>query len=493
MCVSLQFAGAQPFARHFWLNKESVNYTLSPPTSKGEWILAAARTERHADGSIGAKNTIAVFRLDKDYKILPSVIDPCSEDVSVIGIPKTEDTTVFDPYMDFVIHSVVEVVGSYGGKYVLCGSVRNTKDGTTAKPAGIVAVLGANLELLGMHKYNQASVFYSVYAKDSFYYVCGQMQDGRGIVLRDSLTAPTPNWSSTTWETTFPWAFHKIVPNNHPFLPEISVSGTDGVDRIGWSVFLTLPGAFTYWNGQYFKAQYPIDPMSKVTLAYYPPASSNPGSTSLLLSASTGQPTVPGAQTVLHTYFCGNNQQQTINSYFTIDWNGRLEDMDCGGDKVAWVGNRLMSSTQPRRTADYIHISYPAIPPMAPMISFFPSNQTDYSAFYSLHKVHYFPNPLPYADNEFHAGGYYNNYSNTIDHPVDRTTLVVTPERLFNGDDDKFPCAERKELDIKEYPKLQTLSYPMYRLYTNGTRQLRLTQRYSFCTMDCEGNKIINL
>lgn len=507
VCMTLQKAEAQaPLARHFWLNQESVNYTLSPPTSKGQWILAAARTERQATG-VGQKNTIAVFRLDYKYAILrnesPELEDPCSEDVSVIGIPlyNEEDLEagqeqVFNPYMDFTVHCVVEVDDSVE-RYVLCGSVRNTAQGASAKSIGIVAVLDEHLKLISLHAYDTVKMFYSVYAKGSFYYACGQMQNGKGIVLQDSLLGLSPWWGISAWVTNYPWVFHKIVPNNtsNPNLPEVSVSGANDT-AIGWNVFQTTWGSFTHWSGQSFKPPYAIDTLSKVTLAYYPPVSSNSNLTGLLLSASSG-PTATGRQ-VLHTYQFNYNKSPIMNHAFYIDWRGRLEDMDCDGDDssrygVAWVGNKPGTADIPQPTADYIHtdISFPpATPNSAYVIPFTPYySNNDKSAWYSLHKVHYFPKTLPNGNNEFHAGGYYHNYFYTSDHPLNRTTFVVTPDLVIQDIGEKAPCAEKIELTITDITPFNTTSFSMQRIYIEGEDIEKFTQRYGFCTMDCEGNR----
>ena len=197
----LQFADAQPPSDKFsWLNQEGVKYTVSPQTSKGDWILAAARGE--ADAISGRKNAIVVFRLSSpDYEISPSGISvPDSENVSVVGIREGDEDEDEEPRLypcaDFEIHSVVECRNP-NEYYVLCGSIRQALSDveiSTAIPSGLVVILDANLQSVSMRIYHEISVFNSVYAQDSFYYVCGEIHPDymhpsfkENIVLRGSL------------------------------------------------------------------------------------------------------------------------------------------------------------------------------------------------------------------------------------------------------------------------------------------------------------------
>ncbi|MCL2131668.1 MAG: hypothetical protein FWH36_04330 [Lentimicrobiaceae bacterium] len=492
----LQFANAQPpFALHYWLNVEGVNYTLSPPTSRGEWILAATRGEKDPNGVVsGWKNNIVVFRLDGlDYEILPgSSTIPCSEDVSVVGLLLEEEddegevVQKLDPNVDFIVHSVVECCNPKE-YYVLCGSMRQpSPDGEigTGTPMGMVVVLDPDLNVVHLRQYEDVSVFYSVYARDNFYYVCGQMQNGTGVVLRDSLLGHrAPSASSMAFQTFFPWAFHKITVRDVPCsgdYQEFSVSGTNG-SEIGWAVVVTHAGLLSRSRYEVFHPGFVIDSNSKVAITYYSP-SSTPG---LLLSASDGNE--------IRTFEIPHNQQQAINE-FKMPWaGGVLEDMACGGNdyEIAWVGNVKGTGTNPQWTADYIHTNMSSFT-SASIISFTPySFAPDHSAYYSLHKVHYFPGSLPRGNNKFHAGGYYRNYSPSYasDHPYDRTTFVVTPDVVVDEDEDDFPCASKRDEKIDATRSFQSVPAPSMDLYIEGIEPDGIRQLYKFCTMDCAGKR----
>ena len=254
-CLPFAEVQAQPFTKHSWLNADGVNYTLSAPTSDGNWIIAAPRREliQKPDGTsylAPRKNTIAVLRVDNpDYAITQT--GPCADnEVSVIGkmMMTPAGKEVFDPEVEFEVHCVVQSINP-DTAYILCGSITSlidfeTEDGDVVEmdfKRGMVAVLNSQLELISLRHYPDVKIFYSVYAQDGYYFVCGQLQDipqfthnGRGIVLRDSITKQqitTPTYMRG-FQTTTPWVFHKIAvrkdPAYHqtPSYYEFSVSGS---------------------------------------------------------------------------------------------------------------------------------------------------------------------------------------------------------------------------------------------------------------------------
>jgi len=458
----LQFANAQPFARHHWLNPMGENYTLSPPTSRGEWIIAAPRNERLTSGAFAArKNTIAVFRLDNAYNIVPS--SACPEEVSVIGM---DAGGVFNPDADFVVNCIVESCNP-DEAYVLCGSVSMSP---SDPHVGMVAVLDAQLNLVDMRRYPNVRVLNSIYAQDGYYYAGGQENNGVGIVLRDNIAAATSSfWSVSVFETTIPWDFHKIAVRENSCsqaYAEIAVSGTDG-GNMGWASFLIIGsmGMFTHNHDMMFAPPFGIN--SKVPIAYYPPVAA---SQDLLLSASSGAE--------IHGYVINTVPSYAISRAFSIHWDGELEDMDCSGDKVAWVGKAYGSPIPipvPFPVAEYIRTDITINPP-ADIISFFPPQNT--SGYYHLHKVHYSA-----RDNEFHAGGYFEGFD-TQNNP-NRTTFAVTPEP-FQQTNCNFL---RQEHNINPFPDPPILHLPLTSTNIQGNLFQGLTKKFGFCTMDCDGNK----
>ncbi|MCL2131238.1 MAG: hypothetical protein FWH36_02095 [Lentimicrobiaceae bacterium] len=187
--------GQAQFKRYYWLNPMSVNYTLSYPTSSGEWMLAAARQERGAPN----KNTIAVFKVDNAYNILDS---------RVIGRYWIGEE--FDPNVNFEIHCIVESFNPTG-HYIICGSMR-----TGTAIIGVVFVLDAGLHPQFMREYPEVRNFYSVYAQDGYFFACGQTQDGHGIVLRDNVVNAQPPPAAQAWITQVPWDYQKIRVVNSP-------------------------------------------------------------------------------------------------------------------------------------------------------------------------------------------------------------------------------------------------------------------------------------
>ncbi|MCL2131653.1 MAG: hypothetical protein FWH36_04255 [Lentimicrobiaceae bacterium] len=209
----------------------------------------------------------------------------------------------------------------------------------------------------------------------------------------------------------------------------------------------------------------------------------------------------------LYTYVFNDNQNPNqMNAAFLIFWDCELEDMDCGREnededeedggpcKVAWVGNN--TSQAPPHTAEYLRtdISIPyALPTSALNITFLPYNYADDpSGYYSLHKVHYFPNDDPDAvvpgDNQFHAGGYHQSGEdddNSCGKPGDRTTFAVTPESVPAS----VPC--KQQINRPTLPKNTIIPLEFFvgpvRVYAKPLPEL--TRWYGFCTMDCEGKR----
>ena len=485
---------SQPFARHYWLNPQGVNYTLSPPTRSGNWIIAAPRNERLSPTSyVPRKNTIAVFWTDNaDYAILPKLAGGCSDEVHVIGLRTA--TGDFDRNVDFEVHSVVQSCNS--DIVVLCGSIRMSP---TDAPIGMVAVLDSQLNVVDFRYYKDVRVFYSVYAQDGYYFVCGQTQQNTAIVLRDSVARPVYLQNITAFHTlNYPdWAFHKIAVRHQSGQPcsfEFSVSGgrggmADKLTDIGWAVFQMNMGFLTFSNAAYYFNTGDTF-TSRVSIANYPPVTSPPPTTpqGLLLSASTGSS--------IYTYVFNNNQQWTMNDAFRMLWTGRLEDMDCGGTgipgnpyQIAWVGNRFGTGQQ---TADYIRMNttYPApatLPTSTPWIYFIPFNASPgYNMYYSLHKVHYG------KDGQFHAGGYYSEGTAAN---ANRTTFVVTPE-LIKADN---TCTKIDEIKPDRFKTVTPNPLSIARIYIQGEKLFGVTKRYGFCTMNCDtkreldcGNQLID-
>jgi len=472
--VPVQAQPHDPFTLHYWLNPSGVNYTLSAPTTNGEWIAAAPRNERLSAVGVTPpvyaprKNTVAVFRMSNaDYTMLPT-----SDDVKVFGV---NTGSGFNKEVDFEVHCIVESCNPVQ-MYILCGSISMSEEDS---PVGMVAILDAQLNLVSLRHYDDVKVFYSVYAQDGFYFVCGQMQNSYGnaaIVLRDAIVSLTPLVNITAFYTpNHPdWAFHKIAVRKAPGYPlpcsfEFSVSGageSENGPQIGWAVFQMSLGFFNFSNAAYSFTLPNYIPNSKVTIANYP--SSAPLSTTqgLLLSVSDGQR--------IHTYAFNNNQQQVMNGAFRIPyWYGVLTDMDYdGGDKIAWVGNDI----KPPQIAHYFRstLTYPysSPPPLGLNIRFTPFNQPT-NAYYSLHKVHYYTGA-------FHAGGYYNGKDEKGNY--NRAVFAVTPEHVW----DNNHCTERKEINFEEEDVQLLKPISVARVYIQGQYIEYLNRTYGFCTMDCE-------
>ncbi|MDR0205641.1 MAG: hypothetical protein LBI45_00010 [Bacteroidales bacterium] len=477
--VPVQAQPQDPFALHYWLNPMGVNYTLSAPsTTNGEWIAAAPRNERLSPVGVvpivyaSRKNTVAVFRMSNaGYTLLPN-----PDDVKVFGV---NAGGIFNQEVDFEVHCVVQSCNR-DTNYILCGAISLSED---HNPVGMVAVLDTRLELVNLRYYEAVKTFYSVYAQDGFYFVCGQMQDSTAIVLRDSIPSRILQNNITAFYTRNQpnWAFHKIAVRKAPGyqLPcsfEFSVSGareTGDSPQIGWAVFQMNLGFFTFSNAAYsFTPNHGLN--SRVTIANYPsnaPLSTTQG---LLLSASDGNK--------IFTYVFNDNQQQVMNGAFRIpNWYGVLTDMARGGNEVAWVGNRGTTPTSQR--ADYIrtNIPYPYpsspptyVPPTAQYIIFTPVNQPP-AAYYALHKVHYND-----GDGRFHAGGYYNGRDENGN--CNRAVFAVTPEQVWEDN----RCTERKEINFENEAVRQLEPIAVARVYIQANMLPKLTKTYGFCTMECE-------
>jgi hypothetical protein len=381
---------------------------------------------------------------------------------------------------------------------------------------GMVAVLDANLNLVNLVCYKDVRVFYSAYAQDGFYFVCGQMRQvpylSTAIILRDSLYSQISLVNIEAFQTPNQpnWAFHKIAVRDATdyrpcsFELNVSIGGeTEANQEMGWAVFQmnSSLGSFTFYNSAYsFNPDFIRN--SKVTIANLPPFTLPPPTTNfqgILLSASSG--------TDIYTYVFNNNRQRIMNNAFIIrNWHGKLEDMDCGGNdpnkyEIAWVGNRLGTAENPQRTADYIHtyMPYPAyysyVPPLAQWIYFIPFNATlDRNMYYSLHKVHYFPDYRLGGDNQFHAGGYYNEGRETAN-DRNRTTFAVTP----NGVPVSNQCTYREMISTEHRDTIPLTPIAIERVPLEGEPLQKLTKWYRFCTMDCDkkrdddcGNFLIN-
>jgi len=445
----------------------SVNYTLSHPTSNGEWMLAAARHGQVQGVPSTNKNTIAVFRLDNAYNILDS---------RVIGFPGGMDG--FHPDVDFEIHCIVESVNPMGN-YIICGSIR--RDNVAVK-SGLVVVTDAGLNPLSIREYPDVLNFYSVYAQENYYYVCGRRHDGSGIVLRDDVTAFAP--MAMAYVTYDQWDYQKIRVVTNPGTGVIKVSGTgfSGIapsPYMGYSIFNAKaadfspvvnptpplpPNPIASWKFQ--PSGHGIG--SKVVIANHPGGSAGNG---VVLSVSNGD--------TIYTYLFF--QQPEISAAFKIPISGVLEDVECAGEpgpQIAWVGN-TDTNIIPRQ-AYYLHMDIPPffIPPPSPLLPFpsvpvaavyFSPSFAAANAYYSLHKVYFHKN----GDLQFHAGGYYNDSDNN------RTTFVVTPDFAQECVDKQ---AGPQTTDIA-LPSLQSLD--LIEMHFPVNELPRFSKRYIFCEMDC--------
>ena len=541
MCFYLQFTNVQAqFAKHHWLNEKGVNYTLSLPTTDGHWIIAAPKQEQFKteDGEVAyapGNNVIAVLKVDNPNYNIVGTAESCEPNaVAVIGMRQNPNSDEFNKDVHFEVHSVVQsykvdaVHNVDTVHYILCGTIQEVDD---EFPVGMVAVLDSNFKLVSLRRYPDVKVFYSVYAQDGFYYVCGQMQsyspyNEKGIVLRDSIANPivAPNIRGF-FSAKDNWVYHKIAVRKDPAYQasnsyyEFSVSGYStlgdfGGDKInnnrevGFSVFQLSMGNISFLYGLWFETNMPIN--SKTALAYYPPEPTSPSyqATGLLLSVSKGHGDGGGD---LYTYvFDDNSNPRQTAPYFVVPWDDCiLEDMDCGKEDasqgeeegtsygVAWVGNNRVVSPQFGEYAR-TNIQYPYASQSYTAVlnkfyqKFYNSGgdlEIDQEAYYSLHKVHHFPNQkLKTGDYLFHASGYSQSGDNPNipcgNNPRFRTTFAVTPESIPAS----VICKEQRE--VTTYGgEVETIEFYMGAVRVYATPLLGDTQWYGFCTMDCEGKK----
>jgi len=460
MVLFMQHGQAQ-FKRHYWLNPASVNYTLSYPTSNGEWMQAAARQDRNSH----FKNTIAVFRMDNSYATLDS---------RIIGLPWSGGEEQFDPYVDFEIHCIVESFNPTG-YYIICGSIRRGE--AAAGVSGLVVVIDAGLNPLSIREYPEVKNFYSVYAQDNFYYVCGQTKQGQGIVLRDDVTNYVP--TAQAYVTQQQWDYQKIRVRNSPGRGEIGVSGSfvseDEPGEMGYTSFNATATNFSPIPNASWKFP-PVNNHSiesKVVIANYPGA----GGLGLILSVSD----VNGIYTYLFVNYQTPTLPLTLPIAFKIPCYGSvLEDIDCAGDdgitssyQIAWIGN------YPQQTAYFANMNFPPQPMPFPFpttavrfIDFNPVPTTD-NAYYSLRKVHYYKLP---GDGKFHAGGYY--YHND----GNKTTFAVTPELVL-----KEECTTEREEETVSLVRPRLTFHSLIEMEVSVNELKKFSKKYHFCTMDCQG------
>jgi hypothetical protein len=457
----LQQAQAQ-FKRHYWLDSLSVNYTLSHPTTNGEWMLAAAKQEPNSQ----FKNAIAVFRLDNNYAIWGS---------KVIGRRLVGEE--FDPNVNFEIHCIVQTFNP-AEHYVICGSVKRAP---TAQTEGFIVVLDAGLNPQPMRNYPDVRNFYSVYAQDGYFYACGQMQNGRGVVLQDQVANLFPNalvWATTPEQQR--WDYQKIRVMTNPGSGQIKVSGQgfrnpDIPLEIGYTIFNVGANGFSPAPNPVapssWRWQLPVNVInSKAVIANHP-------------GGNGGQGVVESVSDANYIYTYMFPQQPSPGFAFRIRCTGGiLEDVECAGtpvSQIAWVGNF------PQRTAYYLHTnlnsSFP-IPP-ATFTYFYPFPKMD-NAYYSLHKLYFNRNQL-----EFHCGGYYKHNDGN------KATFVVTPDLLIEGENE---CIKREEVGIEDLP-IPDL-HPLYLMQMEVKVMFweSLSREYDLKDMDCYeetekdcGNQII--
>ena len=424
------------------------------------------------------KNTIAVFRMDNTYTI---------QDSRIIGLPMAGSEDKFDPNVDFDIHCIVESANPTG-YYIICGSIRRG-DGTGT--TGIVVVLDAGLNTvpsaMGLREYPDVSHFYSVYAQDNYYYVCGRKHDGRGIVLRDNVTNYVP--MAMAYITLQQWDYQKIRIRDIPGSGEIRVSGTgysdDGVaTEMGYTAFDIRAGNFSILTNTWGPASWKWVPIghsigSKVMISNHPGGS---GGLGLIVSVSNANG--------IYTYLFFSHP--ALNSAFHIPCpRGVLEDVECApdngnGPRIAWVGNTMPSDDMPQQRAYFLRVNLPhplpnpnPFPGAMATFTYFQPFPTTNNAFYSLHKV-YFERTFS-GNGEFHAGGYYKHSNNN------KTTFAVTPELIYNN------CVTRNNvhataINIPVGFRLQSLVLLNDRVNVNelGT----LSKKYHFCPVDCDNNDL---
>ena len=489
MCFCLQFTKVQaqgdPFKCHYWQKEHSVNYTLSYPIvdadSTLKWLQAVAKHD--VDGHGNFKNTIAVLKLDNYYNI-PWGIEP-----KVFG--KSNGGEEYDPYVNFEVHSIVQSCNP-DTTYILCGSMGDEESGQTA--TGMVAVLNTNLDVISLREYPDTKVFYSVYAQGENFYVCGETVNNSGIIMQDNIITPGLNRMAYV---DLNWVFHKIRAKGAPCeYNEINISGiyTDNIGQfIGYTTYKLYPTNFSYVDqiqvSLTFSPPLPpppipstIVPNSRVTISNYPGHKDG-----LILSISDDKH--------IYMFMFDRSASPLITTYGFIisDWEGVLEDMDCAGYvssgqqyyRIAWVGNKKNPDEKPPLVADYLvaDLANPSFPPRFPsnfanIISFKPSN-ADETAYYSLHKIHFYGTHNLSGDNRFHTGGYYSGRDETFNPNI--ATFAVTPEDVI----DKVTCASRWERRILSF------NFPPYRCYqaVEITPLVNVIPTYSqtfgFCTKSC--------
>lgn len=499
MLLFLQQGQSQNIARHYWLNKASYNHTLYP-TSDGGYILAAARS----DLGFKIRNTIAVFKLDQNYQIQNS---------RIIGVPMgVDEKGIVNFEIHDVVETMVEIVDDDGDvieeiRYVICGSMSRYTEGDAigedeewneedppipmVAEAGMVLIIDANLQVQSFRRYLNVKTFYSVYADENHYYVCGKTPStttvaGNGIILRDNLFTMNP----TSYRTAQPWVYHKLKLNTNG--TDLIVSGTD-YNEIGFTAFTTAGGSFAPVNNTN-PITMPINPYeswkfsipsllpqiplylvyhSKVVLTNDP---NNPQG--LILSAQAqSSPGVHGNEVLTFLF----NNYQTQPTVYAIDnlpvasyWSF-LEDVSTSpaGD-IAWVGNIHIHNVG-HTSAFYLSTD----------LSF--SNQADYILFYSrlvhpdqyfaLHKVHFNQN-----DGRFHCGGFYNHDNRN------KTTFVASyPPFSSTQPPVSYNCNEM--MLAPEITQLQSPlphSLPIIAIDVIGMNNPWYEKQYNFCDTDCD-------
>ena len=437
-------ANAQfPFARHYWINPNSYNHTLYP-TSDGGYVLALVRHSRNAERPF--KNSIAVLKLDASYNIQ-------NQRVIWLAIGSGDDA-VIDEYVNFEVHDIIESDNS-GGYYVICGSVCHVGE----SPKGMVAVVGLGLNIQNIREYEEVETFYSVYAIDQYYYVCGNRQDGRGIVMRDEVSTMNP----IAYVTNESWTYHRVRAKNLG-RDRFCVSGFNG-GEIGFTAFDFSGGNFVPdvfgAQDESWKFSHQTNPGSRILVTNYPK-----NAFGLMLSVSHGN--------TIYNYLFDNFH--TLGVAFEIQYSNYddilLQDVNCSQGKFAWVGN------YPNQTAFYASMNVPLgiiYPPFPPTPVLF----VNFSPNYSLHKVHFSGH---YPPGDFHCGGFYQH------HNGDRTTFVVCPEQIPPDD---IHCGVRKNENAYNIPLpnppsqfLQPL--PVSFIHLNGAEIKWMQTGYDYCITDCE-------
>jgi len=484
MMLFLQQGNAQfPLARHFWLNPNSYNHTLSP-TSDGGYILAAAREEQNG---AGFKNTIAVFKLDNAYNIQNS---------RIIGILGTGGS--FDVGVDFEVHDVVENIYISGEStvisYVICGSI--SRSGSS--PVGMVAVVNAALNTRSIREYPDAEVFYSVYTDGNYFYVCGSTPQQEGIVMRDYIQSMNPTTTAYVTGTATlpkPWEYHKIKVNNNG--NDLVVSGTD-YNEMGFTAFTIAGGNFApivnpftgmdvSWRHQLsqpiLSQPRQLQPNSKVVVANDP---NNPQG--LILSVMTQIQST--GEYEMHAYLCNNYvaalpllisayriRLPLYNLYGSIVV---LEDVTTSPNgEIAWTGYEMIDPAI--RGGFFLKTNLPFlpppfIPPLVTPINFYPSAWGG-NSYTRLYKVHY-------HNGDFHCGGYYYDPDNN-----DITTLVVAPQQaIVNG----AACNIETRQDSPISLPLPTLTpLPITQMTVSVLSNPWHQRQYRFCSTDCDNTPLV--